>query len=72
MNLTHFPGKKVRIIDNEGLEYEGVVWDYVHPDDNEPEGIEGIIVDYLIRADGQKYQNPVLFNAPDIKYIEEI
>lgn len=72
MELKYFPGKKVRIVDDEGMEYEGLAWDYVHPDDNEPEGVEGIILDNLIRADGRHYENPILFNAPDIKYIEVI
>ncbi len=72
MKLKHFPGKNVRIVDDEGMEYEGIAWDYVHPDDNEPEGPEGIIVDNVIRADGHQYNDPILFNAPDIKSIEII
>ncbi len=60
------------MIDSENEEFEGVIWNYVFPEDNEPEGVEGIIVDYPIRGDGYKYEYPVLFNAPDIKSIEII
>lgn len=72
MELCKFEGKCVRLVDNEGEEFEGVVGDYIYPEDNEPEGVEGIILDYPTRGDGRKYQNPVLFNAPDIKSIEVI
>jgi len=72
MNLKQFVGKKVRITNTEDMEFEGVVWDYVFPEDNEPEGVEGIIVDYPIRSDGYWYKNPVLFNASEIKIIELI
>ena len=72
MELYKFEGKKVRLIDTEGEEFEGVVGDYIFPEDNEPEGIDGIILDYPMRGDGYKYQSPVLFNAPDIKAIDLI
>lgn len=71
MNLKKLPNKKVKITHTNGRTFEGVVWDYIYPDDNEPE-VEGIILDNLIRDDGRKYQNPVQFNAPDIKSVEVI
>ncbi len=64
--------KKIRLVDIDGDVYEGKVGDYVFPDDNEPEGVEGIILDDPVRNDGYKYQNPVQFNAPEIKSIEII
>lgn len=72
MELHKFEGKRVRLIDSEGEEFEGVVGDYIYPEDNEPEGVEGIVLDGLTGADGRKYKSPVLFNAPDIKSIELI
>lgn len=72
MELRKLEGKRIRLINTESEEFEGVVGDYVFPEDNEPEGVEGIIVDYPIRSDGHRYRNPVLFNAPDIKSIEII
>lgn len=72
MELKKLPGKNVRLIDCYGEIFEGVAWDYVYPDDNEPEGIEGIILDYPTRGDGYKYKNPIQFNAPEIKSIEII
>ena len=32
-------GKRVKIICTDGEEFEGIVSDYIFPDDNEPEGI---------------------------------
>lgn len=72
MELRRLEGKRIRLINTENEEFEGVVGDYVFPEDNEPEGIEGIIVDYPIRGDGYRYRNPVLFNSPDIKSVEII
>lgn len=72
MELYRFEGKRVRLIDTENEEFEGVVGDYIYPEDNEPEGVEGIILDYPVRGDGRKYSNPVQFNAPEIKSIELI
>lgn len=65
-------GKRVRLIDVDGTAYEGVVGDYIHPQDNEPEGIAGVILDYPIKDDGYKYGNPVQFNENEIKSVEVI
>ena len=35
-------GKKVRITDIDGEIFEGIVGDYIFPEDNEPEGISAI------------------------------
>lgn len=73
MSLWEFEGKKVRLVSKEtGRVFEGLASDYIHPDDNEPEEVEGIVLDFPTRNDGFKYQNPVQFNAPEIKSIEVI
>ncbi len=67
MNLRKFEGKKVRITDTEGETFEGFATDYVFPEDNEPEGEEGITLEKCP-------QRPYLlgFNESDIKSIEVI
>lgn len=65
-------GKKVRIVDIDGEIFEGIVGDYIYPEDNEPKEVEAIVLDYPIRDDGFKYENPVEFTAPEIKSIELI
>lgn len=72
MKLWKFTGKQIRLTNVNGQIFEGPVWDYIYPEDNEPEGVEGIIMDYPVRNDGFKYKNPVQFNAPEIKSIEII
>lgn len=73
MELRNLEGKTVRLIDNEGKEYKGYVGDYIYPEDNEPEGVEAIILDDLIRtSDGYKFENPVEFTALEIQTIENI
>lgn len=71
MKLYEYPGKKVRIIDDVGMEFVGVAWDYVYPEDNDPE-VEAIILDDVVRGDGHKYSNPIQFNETEIKSIEII
>lgn len=65
-----FEGKRVRLIDIDRIVYEGVVGDYIYPEDNEPEGMAGLVLDYPIRDDGYKYENPVQFNENEIESIE--
>lgn len=45
MNLKSLEGKRVRLIDVSGKTFEGIVGDYVYPEDNEPEGVASIILD---------------------------
>lgn len=45
MNLKLLEGKRVRLIDVSGKTFEGIVGDYVYPEDNEPEGMASIILD---------------------------
>lgn len=71
MNLKNYIGENVKLVSKSGHIYTGHVWDYVYPDDNEPE-IEAIIMDYPVREDGYKSEYPMQFNAPDIKSIEII
>lgn len=72
MELSKLEGKRVRLTDTDGEVFEGEVGNYIFPEDNEPEGIEGIVLDYPKRNDGYKYKDLVLFNATDIKSIEVI
>ena len=46
-------GKRVRLIYADGEILTGLILDYIHPEDNEPEGISGLVVecdqrDYLL------------------------
>lgn len=72
MNLRSFEGKNVRLTDIDGKVFEGYAADYIFAEDNEPEEVEAIVLDYPIRDDGFKYENPVEFTAPEIKNIEII
>ena len=45
MNLRQYENKKVRITAMNGAVFEGAVTDYISPEDNEPEGIESIVID---------------------------
>lgn len=38
-------GKKVKIVHTSGEVFTGIVADYIYPEDNEPEGIAGIVLD---------------------------
>lgn len=66
IQLVETEGKKVRIRADDGKIYEGTVGDYIYPEDNEPDGEEGIIID------NPKYSHPIQFNAHEIKSIEII
>ncbi len=37
MELNKFSGKKIRIVCKDGEIYEGLAYDYIPPQDNEPE-----------------------------------
>lgn len=60
-------GKKVKIVDVDGELFTGTVSDYIFPEDNEPEGIAGIILEDCP-------QRPYLlgFNETEIESIEVI
>lgn len=45
MSLRAYEGKKVTLLTSNGKKYSGMVTDYIFPEDNEPEGIESIILD---------------------------
>ena len=73
MNLRSFEGKNVRLTDNEGEIFEGYAADYIFAEDNVPEEIEALVLDYPVRkSDSYKYKNPVEFRASEIKAIEVI
>ena len=54
MNLREYEGKKVRIITSDGKRYSGRMTDYISPDDNEPEGVESIILDGELELAGSE------------------
>lgn len=59
-------GKKIRLETSKGNIFEGIVSDYIFPEDNEPEGIAGICIMNCPQRPGQW----IGFNEPDIKSIE--
>lgn len=61
-------GKKVRLTDIDNEVFEGVVSDYIYPEDNEPEGIAAIDIENCPQRDGQG----VSFYENEIKSIEII
>lgn len=61
-------GKKVKIVDVDGEVFEGVVSDYIYPEDHESEGIAAIAVENCPQHSGKW----IGFNEPDIKSIEVI
>lgn len=71
-DLRKFEGKRVKLIDVDGDIFEGLASDYIFAEDNVPEEIEAIVLDYPVRNDGYKYHNPVEFKAPEIRSIEVI
>ena len=72
MDLRSFEGKKVRLIDIDGDVFEGYASDYIFPEDNFPEEVEAIILDYPVKNGSYKFEYPVEFTAPEIKSIEVI
>lgn len=58
-------GKRVEIIDTDGELHEGLVADYIYPEDNEPEGVAAID----LHKDSGEW---VGFNETDIRLIKLI
>lgn len=52
MKLRAYEGKKVIVITSDEHKYVGVMTDYIFPEDNEPEGIESIILDGELEITG--------------------
>ena len=65
-----FEGEKVRLIDVDGDVFEGYASDYIFPEDNVPEEVEAIVLDYPVKNNNCKFDYPVEFAAPEIKSIE--
>lgn len=63
-----FEGKKIHLESIKGEIFEGIVSDYIYPEDNEPEGIAGICIEDCPQRPGQW----IGFNETDIKSIEII
>lgn len=61
-------GKKVKITDIDGEIFEGIVGDYIYPEDNEPEGIAAIDIYDCPQRPGQW----IGFNETDIESVEII
>lgn len=58
-------GKKVKILDVDGEEYEGIVSEYIYPEDNDPEGIAAIDLENCPQYPGKL----IGFNENEIKTI---
>lgn len=65
-----YEGKRVCLTDIDGDVFEGVVGDYIYPEDNEPEGVDAIVLDCATKNGWYEYKNPVQFNANEIESIE--
>lgn len=61
-------GKRVQIIDIEGKIFEGVVSEYIYPEDNEPEGIAAIDIEDCPQSPGML----IGFNETEIRSIEVV
>lgn len=61
-------GKKIRLRNKKGEIFEGVVSDYIYPEDNEPEGIACVCMENCPQRSGQW----IGFNETEIKSIEII
>ena len=72
IKLSTLEGKRIKLVSKNGRSYEGIVGDYIYPEDNVPEEIEAIIIDHPTRDDGFRYENPVEFTAPEIESIEVV
>lgn len=65
MNLKSYINRKVKIIDVDDHKFEGVVRDYIYPDENDS-GLESIIIDC---TNGILTGNSIEFFEKDIKSI---
>lgn len=59
-------GKRVKITDIDNEIFEGIVSDYIYPEDNEPEGVAGICIEDCPQRSGDW----IGFNEHDIKEIK--
>lgn len=59
-------GKRVKITDIDNEIFEGIVSDYIYPEDNEPEGVAGICIEDCSQRPGDW----IGFNEHDIKEIK--
>lgn len=58
--------KRVKITDIDNEIFEGIVSDYIYPEDNEPEGVAGICIEDCPQRSGDW----IGFNEHDIKEIK--
>ena len=67
MKLTpNLEGRTILVKDVDGKTFRGTVGDYIHPEDNEPEGESSIVLDISDR------KNPVEFRESEITSIKII
>lgn len=59
-------GKRVKITDIDNEIFEGIVSDYIYPEDNEPEGVAGICIEDCPQRSGDW----IGVNEHDIKEIK--
>lgn len=72
IELRKLEGETVRLTDIDGDVFEGYVGDYIFPEDNEPEGVESIVLDYPVKNGKTKTHGLIEFYAHDIESIEII
>ena len=65
-NNKGFRRKRVKITDIDNEIFEGIVSDYIYPEDNEPEGVAGICIEDCPQRPGDW----IGFNEHDIKEIK--
>lgn len=68
--LRFYEGKTVVLEATDGEVYTGYVSDYIFAEDNVPDEVEALVLNYPVRrSDGYKYKNPVEFTAREIKVV---
>lgn len=61
-------GRTVRIVDVDGQIFEGVVGDYIFPEDNDPEGVPGIVLENCPQRPGEL----IGFNEPEVQSVTSL
>jgi len=68
--LRFYEGKNVVLETIEDEAYTGYAEDYIFAEDNVPDEVEALVLNYPVRrSDGYKYKNPVEFTANEIKAV---
>lgn len=73
VDLKTLVDKQIKLCDMDGDVFIGVVCDYFFPEDNSPNFEEEAIAIYKpVKNSKHKYNNPVVFNAHEIRTIDII